>query len=148
MIHFMMEDHSELVAYPKDSIFIQDGNALFHTMANLAPTFRGIVTCNKGSSHIMLQDPPTMWSHEVKWQIKNKISPLLQSLWPPNLAGCWLTMKANHAGSRMTLLSCHVTNQKSNIFCFARCMTTKLCRVVTYGEGNLPTKLRDPLITC
>ena len=30
------------VAYPKDSMFIQDGNALFHTMTNLAPTFRGI----------------------------------------------------------------------------------------------------------
>ena len=42
MMHFMIEDHSELVAYPKDSMFIQDGNALFHTMTNLAPTFRGI----------------------------------------------------------------------------------------------------------
>ena len=30
------------VAYPKDSMFIQYGNALFHTMTNLAPTFRGI----------------------------------------------------------------------------------------------------------
>ena len=26
-----MEDHSEVVAYPKDSMFIQDGNALLHT---------------------------------------------------------------------------------------------------------------------
>ena len=42
MMHFMIEDHNELVAYPKDSMFIQDGNALFHTMTNLAPTFRGI----------------------------------------------------------------------------------------------------------
>ena len=42
MMHFTMEDHSELVAYPKDAMFIQDGNALFHTMTNLAPAFRGI----------------------------------------------------------------------------------------------------------
>ena len=42
MMHFMMEDHSEVVAYPKDSVFIQDGNAVFHTMTNLAPIFRGI----------------------------------------------------------------------------------------------------------
>ena len=42
MMHFMMEDHNEEVTYPKDSMFIQDGNALFHTMTNLAPTFGGI----------------------------------------------------------------------------------------------------------
>ena len=42
MMHVMMEDHSEVVAYPKDSMFIQDGNAVFHTMTNLAPIFRGI----------------------------------------------------------------------------------------------------------
>ena len=42
MMYFMIEDHSELVAYPKDSKFIQDGNALFHTMTNLAQPFRGI----------------------------------------------------------------------------------------------------------
>ena len=43
MMHFMMEDHSELVAYPKDFMSIQDSNALFPTMTNLAPTFRGTV---------------------------------------------------------------------------------------------------------
>ena len=42
VMHFMTEDNSELVTYPKDSMLIQDGNALFHTMTNLAPTFRGI----------------------------------------------------------------------------------------------------------
>ena len=41
-MHFMMEDHSQLVVYPKDFMFIQDVNALFHTMTNLAPTFTGI----------------------------------------------------------------------------------------------------------
>ena len=42
MMHFIMEDHSQVVAYPKDFMFIQEGNAMFHTMTNLAPTFRGI----------------------------------------------------------------------------------------------------------
>ena len=55
-----------------------------------------IVTCNVGNSP-MSQDPLTMWSHEIMRQTKNKISPLLQSLWPPNLAGWQLMMKGNHA---------------------------------------------------
>ena len=42
MIHFMMKDHSEVVAYSKDPMFIQDGSTLFHTMTNLVSTFRGI----------------------------------------------------------------------------------------------------------
>ena len=42
IMHFMLEDHRKVVAYPKDSMFILDGNALFHTMTNLEPTFRGI----------------------------------------------------------------------------------------------------------
>ena len=42
MMHFMMENPSEVAAYPEDSMSIQDGNALFHTMTNLAPTFRKI----------------------------------------------------------------------------------------------------------
>ena len=37
-----MENHSHAVAYPKDSMFRQDGNTLFLTMTNLPPTFRGI----------------------------------------------------------------------------------------------------------
>ena len=51
MMHFMMEDHSEVVAYPKDSMFIQDGNALFHTITNLPPTFRGITLFSADSYH-------------------------------------------------------------------------------------------------
>ena len=43
MMHFMMEDHSEVEIHPKNSMFVQDGNTLFHTMTNLAPTFRGII---------------------------------------------------------------------------------------------------------
>ena len=42
MLHFLMEDHNAEVQYPKDSMFIQDGNALFHTLVNMPPTFGGI----------------------------------------------------------------------------------------------------------
>ena len=42
MMHFLMEEESHIDHYPKDSLLIQDGNALFHTMTDLAPTFGGI----------------------------------------------------------------------------------------------------------
>lgn len=42
MMHKVVEDFNIIVNYPKDSMFIQDGNALFHTVTDLAPTFGGI----------------------------------------------------------------------------------------------------------
>ena len=42
MLHFIMEDHDVEEQCPKGSIFIQDGNALFHTLNNLPPTFDGL----------------------------------------------------------------------------------------------------------
>ena len=42
MLHFIMEGHDVEEQYPKGSMFIQDGNALFHTLNNLPPTFGGI----------------------------------------------------------------------------------------------------------
>ena len=42
IVHFLMEDHNDEVQYPNGSMFIQDGNAVFHTLANLPPTFGGI----------------------------------------------------------------------------------------------------------
>ena len=39
MLHFLMEDISEDIPYPTDAMFIQDGNALFHTLKGLPPTF-------------------------------------------------------------------------------------------------------------
>ena len=42
MMHFMLEDVSKEVTYPTESIFIQDGNALFHAFNNLPPTFGAI----------------------------------------------------------------------------------------------------------
>ena len=47
----MMEDHSEVVVYPKDFLFIPDGNTMFHTVTNLTPTLSGITL---QMLHIML----------------------------------------------------------------------------------------------
>ena len=42
MLQFLMEDYNADVQYPKDFIFIQDGNPFFHTIVNLPPIFGGI----------------------------------------------------------------------------------------------------------
>ena len=42
MLHFIMEVNDVEEQYPKGSMFIQDENALFHTLNNLPPTFGGI----------------------------------------------------------------------------------------------------------
>ena len=42
MVHSILSDVTEGVPYPSDVFFIQDGNALFHAMTNLPPTFGDI----------------------------------------------------------------------------------------------------------
>ena len=42
MMHYILEDRTEEVPYPQDSFFIQDGNALFHSLTSLPPTFGDI----------------------------------------------------------------------------------------------------------
>ena len=42
MLHFLLKDINEEVPYPKEAFFIQDGNALFHELKDLPPTFGGI----------------------------------------------------------------------------------------------------------
>ena len=39
MMHFLLDNKTDEVPYPKDAIFIQDGNALFHVLTNLPHTF-------------------------------------------------------------------------------------------------------------
>ena len=39
LLHFLMEDAPDVVPYPKDTIHIQDGNALLHALTNFPPTF-------------------------------------------------------------------------------------------------------------
>ena len=50
MLHYLLTDHTEEVPYPKDALYIQDGNALFHALTDLPPTFGGI--CLKILDHM------------------------------------------------------------------------------------------------
>ena len=50
MLHYLLTDHTEEVPYPKDALHIQDGNALFHALKDLPPTFGGI--CLKVLDHM------------------------------------------------------------------------------------------------
>ena len=45
-----------------------------------------------GPLPIKSHDPLVMWSCKIMWQTKIIISPLTQSLWPPNVAVWWLTL--------------------------------------------------------
>ena len=51
MLHYMTEDAPEDVPYPKEAFYIQDGNALFHALMNLPPTFEGI--CLQSLDHMV-----------------------------------------------------------------------------------------------
>ena len=42
ILQYLLQDIDKEVIYPKDSLFIQDGNALFHMINNLPPTFGDI----------------------------------------------------------------------------------------------------------
>ena len=42
VLHYLLEDDVDEVTYPKDALYIQDGNALFHALTSLPPTFREI----------------------------------------------------------------------------------------------------------
>ena len=39
LLHFFTDDNQEDISYPKCALHIQDGNALFHVLTNIAPTF-------------------------------------------------------------------------------------------------------------
>ena len=43
----------------------------------------------------------TLWSREVMWQIENLISPLLQGLWPPNMASSGIMVRETYLWSYM-----------------------------------------------
>ena len=42
MLHYLLGNAEEEISYPNDAIHIQDGNALFHTLMNIPPTFGDI----------------------------------------------------------------------------------------------------------
>ena len=57
----------------------------------MATKLERIVTYLEGRLPMNSHEALTMWSYEITWKIKN-ISPIPLCLWPPNLAGCWLSL--------------------------------------------------------
>ena len=93
----------------------------------------------------------TTWSHEVTWPIKNKISHILQGLWPKNLPGYWLwlgdlTRDVARAFDYVVIWS-RVPISKRNISYSTKLLTHKLKRAVAYNEHNSPMMSHDPLTT-
>ena len=105
-----------------------------------------MVTYNEENSTIMPHDPLTTWSHEVTWQNKNRISPLLQNktwqggdLW-------WEKLTRNVRWTSDHVITWgHVTNSKLNTSSSARSLTIQHDRLVTYYYKNLPMDSYDPL---
>ena len=59
-----------------------------HSSARLIATKYGrVVLYDEQDSPMMPLDPLITWSREIDWQINSLISPIPQSLWPPNLTG-------------------------------------------------------------
>ena len=77
------------------------------------PKLDRMVNYLEGLPHIQLLDSFVTWSCEIPWQTKTILSPVLQCLWPPILAGCWLTFPGSYPESHMTFnqefLQDHVT---------------------------------------
>ena len=42
VLHYLLGNVEEEISYPNDAIHIQDGNALFHTLMNIPPTYGDI----------------------------------------------------------------------------------------------------------
>ena len=71
----------------------------------MATKFGRIVTYIDNLLSTESNEPLMIWSCEIRWQTKTIISPLIQYLWPPNLAGLWLTLIAIHSKCYMTFWS-------------------------------------------
>ena len=110
-----------------------------------------MVTYNKGNPPMISQDHLSTWTHEVMWLIETKYllfcmaygfqtwqdcdlwggETIHEVVWPYNCVVSW------H----------HMTNQKGNISSSARCMATKLGKMITYGGLNPSIKLNNSLTT-
>ena len=53
LLHFVLDDLTEQVTYPLDAFYIQDGNALFHELKDIPPSFGDI--CLKGLDQMVCQ---------------------------------------------------------------------------------------------
>ena len=103
----------------------------------MAAKHRKMVTHRDRFPPINSQNPLNMSSHEVKWQIKNIVSPTSQCLWSQDLSEWWLTQGApTHkflCPLNEVVMWGHVTN-KIRISTYRRPKNTKLGKVLFYSE--------------
>ena len=73
----------------------------------------------------------------------------MQGQLPTNLSEWWLMMGETHRSrpSGHVITWSHVTHWKLNISSSTRSVTTKHCKLGTYGERNPPVESHDPLTT-
>ena len=64
-----------------------------------------VVTYYQGLPPMKPHNTLITWSCKIMRQTKTIISPLPYWLWPPNLAGWWLTVRGSHPFSYMALLA-------------------------------------------
>ena len=104
-----------------------------------------MVTYNEGHTSIMTNDSLMTWSHEITWQIKGKMSPLLQDMTTK------LDRVVTYDEGNSSIMSddplitwVHATNGKLNSS-FSRSMITKHGMLVTYGKKISPMESHNPL---
>ena len=108
---------------------------------------RRIVIYRDGLQRIKSHKTLIIFSWKITSQNKIILSPLPQSLWPPNLEGWWLTRGA--PGHKVTwcsdnkALQDHVINENHCISTMIVPMGTKLGRMLTYLDEPLPIKSHD-----
>ena len=104
-----------------------------------------VVIYQEGHPPINLHNTLNMRSRDVKWQIKNIVSPLSQYLWSPHLPLWWNTTRNSHTHKctwplKESVFKCYISTCR-------RPLDTNLGRVLTYHERLPPLNSNDPLIT-
>ena len=84
------------------STWLTNWNPYISTTTEPMASKRGrMVTYLEPISPIKLLNPFITWSCKITWQTKTSISPLLQCLCQPNLAGWWHTFRVSYRYSRV-----------------------------------------------
>ena len=82
-------------------------------------------------------DPLIMWPCDIKLQTKTIVSSLLQCLWPPILAGWWLTLRCSYSLCYSILWSRGPERSRDNKNHYISTATTPLASKLDRGETYL-----------
>lgn len=104
-----------------------------------------MVTYLEGLLPLKPHDPLIRWSRNITSQTKTIIFAWPQCMWPPNLAGWWLTSKDSFTLSLISSMSRGLARSRDKLKTFNyEKLNYKLGRVVTNNEGLQPIKSYDP----